>query len=110
LELLLKEYDTLREEVLARVQSRFQLLSFLVAAAAFVVGQSSLTQISVGLWWLLVGVVALVGIVWFYFRVMIENCAKRLRQIEGALNGSAPTQVMQWESRRAKSIVARWMT
>jgi hypothetical protein len=52
--ILLKEWETLRTEILARMQSQYQLLTFTVVAATFIYSQERLDPN-----WLLVGVAGL---------------------------------------------------
>ena len=99
-EVVLHEYDSLREEVLSRMNSRFQLLG-LVSIAATLLGVSGLSSH----WhWVLVIVIAaliLLGL-WLYFGFAIKRCAVRLRQIEEEVNGILDRQVLKWERRLPK--------
>jgi hypothetical protein len=94
-EVVLHEYDSLREEVLSRMNSRFQLLG-LVSIAGTLLGVSGLSNH----WhWVLVIVIAaliLLGL-WLYFGFVIKRCAERLRQIEEEVNGILDRQALKWE-------------
>jgi hypothetical protein len=98
IEVVLHEYDALRDEVLSRTSARFQLLG-LLSIAATLLGVSSISR---GWHWVVVVVVALIILLglWLYFGFAIKRCAIRLREIEEEINGKlGGKQVLRWESR-----------
>jgi hypothetical protein len=95
--ILLKEWETLRTEILARMQSQFQLLTFTVVAATFIYSQQRL-----GNFWRLAGIVIVLMVVWIAwagFRRAINRCAERIREIEVAVNTLFDDNLLQWEYR-----------
>jgi uncharacterized membrane protein len=96
IEVLLHEYDTLRDEVLSRTSARFQLLGYL-GIAATLLGVSSISN---GWHWVPVVVITLtiIGALWLYFGLAIKRCAIRLREIEDDVNGVFHKKVLRWEN------------
>jgi hypothetical protein len=96
IEVLLHEYDTLRDEVLSRVSARFQLLGYL-GIAATLLGVSSISD---GWHWVPVVVITLAIIValWLYLGLAIKRCAIRLREIEDDVNEVLDKKVLRWEN------------
>ena len=102
-QLLLKEYDTLRAEMLQRMQQRFNLLTFFVAAAAFGVGQGGLTN-STKVVISVIVVTAVAALLWFYFWTGNRACSRQVVHIEGLLNGLIEKPgTMSWETTCQKS-------
>jgi hypothetical protein len=95
IEVLLHEYDALRDEVLSRVSARFQLLGYLSIAAALV-GVSSISQHWIWVYVVVITLAILFGL-WLYFGWAIKRCAIRLRKIEDEINGILGREVLRWE-------------
>ena len=103
----MKEYDTLREEILARSRVRFELLGFLaVAAGIFADGQRGVWLSTV----VAVSTVVVAFATWFGFGREIKRIAHQLQKIEGKVNrlvqgdDGVADDVLMWETIQA----ARW--
>lgn len=99
---LFKEYDTLREEILLRVRTRFELLGFLAVAAGFLLsdaGGGTRVALAAG--------AAIVGAaVWLWLRLAIARCAYHLATTERRINEMLGEEVLTWE--RAQSTRSWW--
>ena len=81
-EVLLREYDTLRTEILQRVRTRFELLAFLGVVAGLVAEGDSTARLS----WLAPIALSLAAGVWLWLRQGILRCAGRIAAIETEVN------------------------
>ena len=96
-EVLLREYGTLRDEILSRVRARFELLGFIVAISAF------LGSKDVGIPWRIVFVAVgavLALAVWTWLANNIKACATRIREIEAKVNLLMGDSLLEWETTR----------
>ena len=99
LQILFKEYDALRAEILVRINNMFQILG--VAGTLTVLGLPWLW--SKGLttpFWVSLGLMAvlLFGL-WLLIHVEMARAAFRIREIEEAVNAIANAELLRWESR-----------
>ncbi len=106
-DVLLREYDTLRQEIVSRTNNRFAMAGLLVAVAAFVISQPELVAserwgiaivaffVSIGGWWTI--------------GFLIRCCAARLMEIEQRVNALVGDELLVWETRNAKRWSARFM-
>lgn len=90
IELLMREYDTLRQEVIQRMTGRLQLAGFMVAAGAIVASGITAEDVEPAKW-ITLGVVALVlGIslllIWHTGTVIVNRLFKSIQQVEGKVN------------------------
>ena len=96
IKILLQEYTTLRQEIIARTSHGFQMLSVGAVLFSWII----LTKTRDAVFWLIL-VFALsifaVGI-WFTWRD-IEKAAKRIRQLEQSINNRAGEELLVWESK-----------
>jgi len=99
---LLKEYDTLRTEVLARIRSRFELLTVSVAALGFLLSRKDTAA----------ELLVLSGIVVFtlhtYFGWSIAKINHRLADIESQVNRRVADEVLVWESQMSSNFFIRF--
>lgn len=95
-EILFKEYDTLREEILSRMNNRFTFGGLLGVIAAFVGSQ---TQLSIPLR-LGTGLLALVTILvlWWFLGLLIYKAHLRIAALEKKINELAGADLLEWES------------
>jgi len=89
----MKEYDTLRAEILARIRSRFELLAVSFAALAVLVKVQSASA------WLIIGLVGGVAVLHTYFGWSIARISDRVAAIEDEVNGRLADELLRWESR-----------
>ncbi len=94
IEILFKEYDTLRTEIDTRIKSAFSLWSVAIAALAIVGGLSGTKTRA----WVIasVAIIALV-ILWYLNESATRRCAKRVSQIEKRINDLADEELLEWE-------------
>jgi len=100
-QILLKEYDSLRTEILQRIGHRFAFLSFIGALGAYAFFASrdlSVYQTVV----LIISVLALFG-VWWQLGNLIARCSKRIAAIEKAINSFAGEPLLRWEHEKLGS-------
>lgn len=100
-QILLKEYDSLRAEILQRIGHRFAFLSLIGAVgvyAFFTATDLSVYQIVV----LMISALALFG-VWWQLGNLIARCSKRIAEIEKAINSVAGEPLLRWEHERLGS-------
>jgi len=105
-EVLLKEYETLRNEIMGRINNRFAVIGFIVALIAFIGSQSEI-PLHVRC---VIGGLAFVVILVVYFRLgqLIKRCAVRIGDIEEKINSIMGEKLLVWESRIAKSGLFHW--
>ena len=92
IEVLLHEYDALRDEVLSRTSARFQLLGYLSIAASLL-GVSNVSKNWIWVYLVVITLVTLI-VLWLYFGWAIRRCAVRLREIEIEVNGTLGQEVI----------------
>jgi hypothetical protein len=98
---LLKEYDTLRQEIVGRINNRFGIVSLGSALGVFLVSQQP-TRGRVAL----IGVWAvLILVLWWRTGLLILRCSKRIAEIERAVNLLVGDELLVWETRGGRS----WM-
>ena len=95
IDVLLHEYDTLRAEILARANSRFQLLGFAGVVVALLGATHNITLIII----VSVALAVAAVVIWIGFHLYINKCAARLMEIEARVNALFPEDVLVWESR-----------
>ena len=99
--ILLKEYDTLRAEILQRIGHRFAFLglSGAVGAYVFFTAQSLSSYQTVVL---IITIFILFG-VWWQLGNLIARCSNRIAEIEGLINSIAEETLLRWEHERLGS-------
>ena len=95
LQISLKEYETLRAEILQRIGHRFTFLSLsgAVGASAFFSAQDLRTSQTLVL---IISAAALFG-VWWQLGNLIARCSKRIAEIERTANEIAGEPLLRWE-------------
>jgi hypothetical protein len=108
IQILLKEYDALRAEIISRASNRFSSLGILAAVVAFVASQKDALFA-----WIAGGVVVIVLIgVWLRLGYLIGRCSAQIAKIEEQINELADADLLSWESRAAPLWVwypVRWI-
>ena len=97
IDIVLHEYDSLRAEIVSRMDARFQLIGFL-AIVATLLGTTDISNSSRSL--LIIAALILFTCVWLLFGFYIKRCAQRLREIEDEVNKEFKKPVLVWESKR----------
>lgn len=101
--ILLKEYDTLRAEILQRIGHRFAFLSLFGAVGGytfFVAKDLSQYQTVV----LIISALSLFG-VWLQLGNLIARCSIRIADIEKTINSKAGEPLLKWEHEKLGSKV-----
>ena len=80
-DVMLREYDTLRSEILQRVKNRYELFGFVGIIAGIVVSQDVDHK-----WWAVGVMLGLGSLNWALQWLGIRRCAERLVHIENAVN------------------------
>jgi hypothetical protein len=99
IEILLKEYDTLRAEALARINNRFTLIAVAAAAGAlFSTKEATSVTATAQIAWL-VALMVVGVIVWWWTGLLILRCSVRIAKIEAKIAMLAKDRsLLRWES------------
>ena len=101
-DVLLREYDTLRQEIISRTNNRFAIGGYLGAIVVFFCSQSQFSALV--RWCVALG--ALVGLLllWFMIGYLIEQAASRIAEVESTVNAILGEELLVYESRNRR----RW--
>jgi len=97
IEMLLKEYDTLRSEMIERFRQRFQFVTIIGAVGAFALFTKkhfTIFQIVI----LALTPIVLLCTVWFWIGHLIVKASQRIAQIETEINSLAESKLLCWET------------
>jgi len=102
IDVLLKEYDTLRAEILQRINARFTIVGLLGALVAFLLSkwewQPRNTLLDMR-WAVAALGVAVVLVIWYRFGTLIKNLGARVSSVEQRVNQLAGDELLTWETR-----------
>jgi hypothetical protein len=96
--ILLKEYDTLRSEILQRTAAGFALPAIVTAIAGWLLSRIIEHHYYTSTVIVLLGVIAL-AVGPRFMNIQIRRCATRVQQIEERVNFLAQDHLLEWESR-----------
>lgn len=99
--IVLKEYETLRTEILQRISNRFAFLSLFGAIGAY--GLFKAAEISLFQAFVLFFAVIFLFAVWWQLGNVIARCSKRIAEIEKLINEISGEKLLKWESERLGS-------
>ena len=100
IEILLKEYDTLRTEMNERFRQRFQFVTIFGAVGAFALFTK---QDFIGYQKVCLALTPIVlCTVWFWIGHLIAKASRRIAQIETEINSLAKTKLLCWETEQVK--------
>jgi hypothetical protein len=96
--ILLKEYDTLRSELQQRTAGGFALVGIVVASVGWVLSQTLAHHYYTS---------AVIGVAFFvslflgprFMNAQTRRCAERVQRIEKRINSLAQDDLLEWESR-----------
>lgn len=96
IDILLKEYDTLRTEILQRGNLRVGAIGLFVAIGILFFGESD----GAFLWRVVAALLVLgaAGVIWIESWYGVGLCAFRLREVENRVNELAGEELLVWES------------
>lgn len=102
--ILLKEYDTLRAEAIARMNARFAFVGIATGIIALAVSRDGTASS-----WLLLGLAAVLMAVWFYIGQLLYRLGLGIQRVEREINKLAETEllVLVWESKNSSRFFAR---
>lgn len=103
IDILLKEYETLRQEILARTGHRFVLVSLAGGLMGFLITTLFTTKAHPSLVvyiFALVGAIVL-GVIWRRFQLLIEQLSEGIVRIEHRINDLADdAELLKWEKKQ----------
>ena len=99
--ILLKEYDTLRAEMIARINSRFAFLGLTMGIVALVWSRDRAPSTMV-----MLGLAATLLVVWFYLGQLLYRLRVAIAHVENEINKLAGTQLLTWESHRSSRLLS----
>ncbi len=94
IQILFKEYDTLRSEIITRTNCGYQLLALGAGALAWLASRPINQMLFVSLGVVLAAMVIFVGI-WWRDTYM---CSCRVKEIERQINNLAGMELLKWET------------
>lgn len=97
IDILMHEYETLRSEILHRINRRFAFLGLtgtIVAYAFFKIDSYTFVNVSV-----IIMSILILGLVWFQFGRLIQQCSSRISEIEQKINSIVGDELLVWETR-----------
>lgn len=108
-EVRLREYDSLRSELLERIRGRYGLVAAVLVAAGFwadgLQAQDGADLVSlVGL--AIISAVVIVGI-WFYLGRAIAELSTAIADIEQSINAAIGIDALSWETNRQQALFVR---
>jgi ABC-type uncharacterized transport system permease subunit len=105
IKILLHEYATLRQEIIARTGHGFQLMSVGSVLLAWVI----ITQTRASLFWpaLAIAVTVFLVAAWFTLRD-IRKAATRIQELEKDINRRAGEELLVWESKWGGVVTGFW--
>jgi len=99
----MKEYETLRQEIIQRINHRFQFVAILGGVGGFVLFRTthmSYWQASI------VAIASIIAVnVWFLSGNSIAACSRRISEIENEVNTFAGQKLLQWETMRIQQSI-----
>lgn len=94
IDILLKEYDTLRTESRDRMRARLAIVGYFTVLAAFIEVQTQLSLFKV---FVVTGLA--LGSVWLYFWILLKRLSVHLLELEKRINSLAGEELLTWEKK-----------
>src|SRR6266849_10226121 len=104
IDILLKEYDTLRQEIIARTSQGFQVLGFGVLLYTALVAWFGAHSVDRTFWVLLIIFVLTIAVVSLMAHRDINMAARRISEIELHVNNLAGATLLQWETKYGAAV------
>ncbi len=99
IEVLLKEYDTCRQEILGRIGNRFNILALLGGLVGIVGAKKS--DVNWPIVWIAIMILLMV---WVWLGLLLHQLSKNVQDLEGRINEIAEEKLLRWESERASPL------
>lgn len=105
IKILLQEYATLRQEIIARISHGYQIMSVGTVLFAWIF----ITKTQGIPFWLafVIALIIFLFAVWFILRD-INKAAERIRELETEINSRAGEELLVWESRWGSAVTGFW--
>lgn len=114
IEILFKEYDTLRAEIIALIGNMYNVIGFGTAISAALLAWAVSKGFDYRFWFLVVVFASLVWLLWMMLHVAVSRATERIREIEGEVNRRAGEELLRWETHKSPSrvwavtLISRW--
>lgn len=105
IDILMKEYETLRSEILHRLNRRFAFMGLfgaVLAYAFFKVEKYTIVNVSV-----IVASIFILVAIWFEYGRLIQRCSWRISEIEQQVNSLVGDELLVWETRQQSNVFHR---
>jgi hypothetical protein len=103
IEILFKEYDTLRTEIISSIGHTYQLLGLGVALTAVLLSWMASSKATKSSLWIMPSVFLFLFWLWWKLRRGRAKLSKRLCEIESEINAIAGAELLKWETRVYRS-------
>jgi len=100
IQILLKEYETLRAEMIQRFNHRFGFLTIIGGLGTFLLFKAS--ELSIIQTLALVITVIFVILVWLWIGALIAACSRQVAELEKQINELAGEELLRWETIQIK--------
>lgn len=97
IDILLKEYDTLRQEIVSRINTRFTLLNLSLIALTFVAVQLKGETKAIWAVVVLVGIFIVFATVWWSSGLLVCRLSRQVAVLEKRINSVAGQELLTWE-------------
>lgn len=108
IEILFKEYDTLRTEIIALTGYMYQVIGYGAAVSGALIAWGAGKGFESKFWFLVIVFWGLVVLLWLLLHVAIARITEHLREVEADVNRRAGAELLKWESRKSPSRL--WLT
>jgi len=98
IDILVKEYEILRTEMLQRINQRFTCIGLTGAVVAY--GFFRLERYTITSVLILIVAISILGAIWFHFGRRIHQLSLRITEIEQRINCLVGDELLVWETRR----------
>jgi hypothetical protein len=105
IDILLKEYDTLRSEIIHRVGQRVSFLGLFGAAIGYFLFKYESLGILQAI--AIIGGIIFLALVWIQLGIVVGRCAARITSIEKQINALAGQKLLLWESSNQRTLFNR---
>lgn len=102
IDILMKEYETLRTELLQRINQRFACIG--LAGAVLAYGFFKIERNTIASVLIVIIAISIVGVIWFHFGRRIHEIALRILEIEQRINSFLGDELLVWEIRRRNKL------